>query len=203
MDIYVTGGGNEFSIYSPELRDKLYLNNKNLSFTKSDQILPSGVFESSSVVKSSDFDNDGDQDLFVGIRLIPQKYGLPANGYILENDGKGVFKNITDSIAPDLKKVGMITDASWIDFDKDGDQDIIVVGHWMPITLYTNHSGKFKKSEIKSFEKSHGWWNTIHVEDLNNDGFDDIIIGNHGLNSRFKAQKDKPITMYILSLIHI
>ena len=197
MDIYVTGGGNEFSIYSPELRDKLYINNKNLSFTKSDQILPSGVFESSSVVKTSDFDNDGDQDLFVGIRLIPQKYGLPANGYILENDGKGVFKNITDSIAPDLKKVGMITDASWIDFDKDGDQDIVVVGHWMPITLYTNHSGKFKKSEIKSFEKSHGWWNTIHVEDLNNDGFDDIIIGNHGLNSRFKAQEDKPITMYI------
>ncbi len=197
MDIYVTGGGNEFSIYSPELRDKLYINNKNLSFTKSDQILPSGIFESSSVVKASDFDNDGDQDLFVGIRLIPQKYGLPANGYILENDGKGIFKNITDSIAPDLKKVGMITDASWIDFDKDGDQDIIVVGHWMPITLYTNHSGKFKKSEIKSFEKSHGWWNTIHVEDLNNDGFDDIIIGNHGLNSRFKAQEDKPITMYI------
>ena len=197
MDIYVTGGGNEFSIYSPELRDKLYINNKNLSFIKSDQILPSGVFESSSVVKASDFDNDGDQDLFVGIRLIPQKYGLPANGYILENDGKGVFKNITDSIAPDLKKVGMITDASWIDFDKDGDQDIIVVGHWMPITLYTNHSGKFKKSEIKNFEKSHGWWNTIHVEDLNNDGFDDIIIGNHGLNSRFKAQEDKPITMYI------
>ena len=197
MDIYVTSGGNEFSIYSPELRDKLYINNKNLSFTKSDQILPSGVFESSSVVKTSDFDNDGDQDLFVGIRLIPQKYGLPANGYILENDGKGVFKNITDSIAPDLEKVGMITDAGWIDFDKDGDQDIIVVGHWMPITLYTNHSGKFKKSEIKNFEKSHGWWNTIHVEDLNNDGFDDIIVGNHGLNSRFKAQEDKPITMYI------
>ena len=105
--------------------------------------------EFATVVKASDFDNDGDQDLFVGIRLIPQKYGLPANGYILENDGEGIFKNITDSIAPDLKKVGMITDASWIDFDKDGDQDIIVVGHWMPITLYTNHSGKFQKSEIK------------------------------------------------------
>jgi len=197
VDIYVTSGGNESSIYSPELRDRLYFNNKNFSFIKSDQILPGGTFESSSVVKNIDFDNDGDQDLFVGTRLIPQKYGIPANGYILENNGNGVFKNITDSIAPGLKNIGMITDGGWIDFDKDGDKDLVVVGHWMPITLFENQSGLLKKSNVISFEKTNGWWNSLLIDDLNQDGYDDLIIGNHGLNSRFHATKEKPITMYI------
>ena len=110
QDLYVSSGGNEYSIYSPELRDRLYFNVNN-NFIKSDQILPAGLFESSSVVKNLDFDLDGDEDLFVGTRLVPQKYGLPSNGYLLENDGYGNFKNVSDLIAKDLKEVGMITDA--------------------------------------------------------------------------------------------
>ena len=147
LDLYVTSGGNEFSMYSPELRDRLYFNNKN-SFYKSDQILPAGLFESSSVVKNFDIDNDGDQDLFVGTRLIPQKYGLPSNGYLLENDGEGNFINLTDSIAPELNKIGMITDASFIDYENDGDSDLLVVGHWMPIILLENNNGILKIKKI-------------------------------------------------------
>ena len=94
------------------------------------------MFESSSVVKNYDYDNDGDQDLFVGTRLVPQKYGMPSNGYILNNDGKGNFTNVSNLIAPELNKIGMITDAEWTDYDMDGDIDIILVGHWMPITLF-------------------------------------------------------------------
>ena len=196
LDLYVASGGNEYSIYSPELRDRLYYNVNN-NFIKSDQILPSGLFESSSVVKNYDFDLDGDEDLFVGTRLIPQKYGLPSNGYLLENDGFGNFKNVSDIIAKDLKEVGMITDADFFDYDSDGDFDLILVGHWMPITLLENRDGKFYFKNIDAFENSNGWWNSIEVNDLNNDGLLDLVIGNHGENSRFRATKSKPITMYI------
>ena len=178
------------------MRDRLYFNVNN-NFIKSDQILPSGLFESSSVVKNYDFDLDGDDDLFVGTRLIPQKYGLPSNGYLLENDGFGNFKNVSDVIAKDLKEVGMITDADFFDYDSDGDFDLILVGHWMPITLLENRDGKFYFKNIDAFENSNGWWNSIEVNDLNNDGLLDLVIGNHGENSRFRATKSKPITMYI------
>ena len=155
------------------------------------------MFESSSVVKNYDYDNDGDQDLFVGTRLVPQKYGMPSNGYILNNDGKGNFTNVSNLIAPELNKIGMITDAEWTDYDMDGDIDIILVGHWMPITLFENIDGSYKMKDVKSFDKTNGWWNVLHVEDLNFDGYDDLIIGNHGTNSRFSASESKPISMYI------
>lgn len=196
LDLYVTSGGNEYSIYSPELRDRLYINKNNI-FKKSDQILPAGLFESSSVVKNLDFDLDGDQDLFVGTRLIPQKYGLPSNGYLLENDGDGTFKNVSDNIAKDLKEIGMITDADLFDYDSDGDLDLILIGHWMPITLLENRNGKFYFKKVEAFENSNGWWNTITINDLNDDGLLDIVIGNHGENSRFRASESKPISMYI------
>ena len=169
------------------MRDRLYYNVNN-NFTKSDQILPSGLFESSSVVKNYDFDLDGDEDLFVGTRLIPQKYGLPSNGYLLENDGFGNFKNVSDEIAKDLKEVGMITDADFL-IMTDGDFDLILVGHWMPITLLENRDGKFYFKNIDAFENSNGWWNSIEVNDLNNDGLLDLVVGNHGENSRFRATK--------------
>jgi len=196
LDLYVTSGGNEFSVYSTELRDRLYFNKKNY-FIKSEQILPAGLFESSSVVKNIDIDKDGDQDLFIGTRLIPQKYGLPSNGYILENDGEGNFINVTDSIAPDLNKIGMITDASFIDYENDGDSDLLVVGHWMPIKLLENNNGIFKVKKIDKLDNTNGWWNTIKVQDINGDGFDDFIVGNHGNNSRFRASLTKPISMYV------
>ena len=178
------------------MRDRLYFNVKN-NFIKSDQILPAGLFESSSVVKNLDFDLDGDEDLFIGTRLVPQKYGLPSNGYLLENDGYGNFKNVSDLIAKDLKEVGMITDADFFDYDSDGDSDLILVGHWMPITLLENRDGNFYIKNIDAFESSYGWWNSIEFNDLNNDGLLYLVIGNHGENSRFRATKSKPITMYI------
>ena len=196
LDLYVTSGGSEFSVYSTELRDRLYFNKKNY-FIKSEQILPAGLFESSSVVKNIDIDKDGDQDLFVGTRLVPQKYGLPSNGYILKNDGKGNFIDETNSVAPDLNKIGMITDASFIDYENDGDNDLLVVGHWMPIRLLENNNGVFKIKKLDELDKTNGWWNTIEVQDINNDGLEDFIVGNHGNNSRFRASLSKPISMYV------
>ena len=195
-DLYVASGGNEFSVYSPELRDRLYFNNK-LEFTKSNQILPGGSFSSSSVVIKNDFDSDGDYDLFVGSRLVPQKYGIPASSYILRNEGDGSFVNMSDSIAPSLKDLGMVTDAKWFDYDRDNDLDLVIVGHWMPVTIFKNDNNIFTKTIQKNLLNSNVWWNTIHVSDLNNDGFEDLIVGNQGKNSRFRSSVNKPLRMYV------
>jgi hypothetical protein len=198
LDLYVACGGNEFPESSSALSDRLYLNNGKGRFVKSDQVLPAGKYESTSCVRAEDFDGDGVIELFVGIRLKPFLYGVPVNGYLLENDGKGNFRDVTDEIAPELKNVGMIRDMQWVDVDKDGDKDIIVAGDWMPVRIFINDHGKFnEKTDAFGTEKTNGWWNCITAVDLDKDGDMDFIAGNHGLNSRFKASELKPVSMYV------
>ncbi|MCK5369637.1 MAG: VCBS repeat-containing protein, partial [Cyclobacteriaceae bacterium] len=169
LDLYVASGGNEFNPSVPEMNDRLYFGHGNFEFTLVRQTLPAEKFESSSVVEPSDFDGDGDIDLFVGIRLKPYFYGEPNNGYILENDGTGIFTNISDAIAPGLENIGMITDAKWTDLDNDEDLDLILVGEWMPIMIFINNNGTFRYNE-NLFQNSNGWWNVIETVDLNGDG---------------------------------
>lgn len=194
LDLYVTSGGNEFSASASQLRDRLYFNQGNNQWLKSEQLLPAGMYENTSCVEATDYDQDGDLDLFVGARIRPFLIGVPVTGFILENDGKGKFKNVTYEIAPELKNIGMITDAKWIDFDNDKDQDLVVVGDYMPISVFKNEDGKFVKTII---EKSNGFWTCLEVADIDNDMDLDLVLGNHGLNSRFKASPNRPIRMYI------
>jgi enediyne biosynthesis protein E4 len=198
LDLYVTSGGSEFSSVSMALIDRLYLNDGKGNYIKSSQMLPTGSPESSSTIIANDFDGDGDMDLFVGIRLKAGAIGIPQNGYLLENDGKGNFKNVTSEIAPELLNIGMISDAVWADYDGDGDDDLMIVGEWMSIRLFNNDNGIFKEvtSQI-GLNNTFGWWNTIQAKDLNGDGHVDYVLGNHGLNSRFRTSKEKPITCYI------
>ena len=197
LDLYVCSGSSEFSNSATALNDRLYLNDGKGNYTKQDAILPAGRFESTSVVRPHDFDGDGDIDLFVGVRLRPFLYGVPGNGYLLENDGTGKFSNITDQIAPDLNSLGMITDADWADMDGDGDSDLVIVGEWMAPQLFVNENGIFEKSSVTGITEYLGWWNTLLIKDLNGDDLPEMILGNHGLNSRFKASMDKPITLYV------
>lgn len=198
IDLYVASGGNELPSSSSALSDRLYLNDGKGHFRKSDQILPAGKYESTSCVQAADFDNDGIMELFVGIRLIPFHYGLPSNGYILDNDGNGHLINISDKVAPGLKNLGMITDMKWADIDGDGDLDMIIVGDWMPITIFINNNGLFtNETETFGLNNTQGWWHTLLAKDLNADGKIDFVLGNHGLNSQFKATPDKPVTMYV------
>ena len=199
QDLYVASGGNEFPSSSIELIDRLYINDGKGNFSLSGQILPTTKFESTSCVKAADYDGDGDQDLFVGIRLQPFLYGIPVNGYILRNDGAGRFENVSGQIAPGLEKIGMITDAAWSDYDVDGDPDLIITGEWMPITIFRNDNGKFAKVEDAKMglENSRGWWNCVQAADFNKDGRPDFVVGNHGWNSRFKASADRPLIMFI------
>lgn len=196
QDLYVTSGGNEFPASSSALIDRLYINNGQGQFELSQQVLPTSRFESTACVRAADFDKDGDQDLFVGIRLRPFLYGVPVNGYLLENDGTGKFKNITTKIAPELSNFGMITDAIWIDMDDDEDMDLIVVGEWTPITFFKNENGVFQQTDM-GISNAKGWWHCIQSGDFNNDGRPDFVIGNHGLNSRFRASKNAPLVMYV------
>ena len=197
-DLYVASGSNEVSNSSSSLADRLYFNSSGGKLVKSDQILPANQFESTSTVKPADYDLDGDIDLFVGVRSIPFFYGLPASGFMLQNDGKGNFTDVTSKSLPALKNIGMITDAAWFDFDNDKDEDLILAGEYMAIRIFQNNAGKFTEiSKNAGFENTNGWWNSIEIADLNADGYKDIVIGNHGLNSRFRASQNKPIDLYI------
>ncbi|NOY36123.1 MAG: VCBS repeat-containing protein [Chlorobi bacterium] len=198
LDLYVASGGNEFPLSSSALSDRLYINNGKGHFIKSGQILPAGKYESTSCVRAADFDQDGIMELFVGIRLMPFAYGVPVNGYLLENDGKGHFTNVTSQIAPELKNVGMIRDMLWEDVDGDGDKDMIVAGDWMPLKVFVNDKGTFKENKAAfAPEKTEGWWNCLAAGDFDNDGDVDFVAGNHGLNSRFQASPEKPVSMYV------
>ena len=197
-DLYVASGGNEFPSSSSALIDRLYLNDGTGRFSKSPQMLPVAEYISTSCVQPEDFDNDGDLDLFAGARLRPFAYGIPVNGYLLENDGKGNFSDVTGKRAPELRGIGMITDMTWADVDKDGDPDMVIIGDWMPVKIFINNNGNFKdESEAYGLLNTEGWWQTIVSRDLNNDGNIDFILGNHGLNSFFKASVNKPVTMYV------
>lgn len=197
QDLYVCSGGNEFSPNSSDLIDRLYINNGKGNFSRSPQVLPSFIFESSSCVTAGDYDADGDQDLFVGVRLKPLSYGDPCKGYILQNNGKGIFTDVTATVAPSLKEAGMVTDAEWFDYDKDNRPDLVITGEYMPIKILHNDGGKLTEvTEAAGLSKTNGWWNRLTIADVNNDGYPDIVAGNHGLNSRFKASAEKPVTLY-------
>lgn len=197
LDLYVASGSNELPESSSALADRLYINDGKGHFKKSDQILPAGKFESTACVRPADFDKDGVTELFVGIRFRPFLYGVPVNGYILENDGKGHFKNVTSQIAPELLKVGMIRDMQWADVDGDGNLDMIIAGDWMPLKVFLNKNGKFEESKDAFSEKTEGWWNCIATGDFNDDGYIDFVAGNHGLNSRLRASSEKPVELYV------
>lgn len=196
MDLYVGSGGYEFNENDPALQDRLYLNDGKGSFSKKENALPQ-LFTSKSCVKAGDIDGDGDMDLFVGGRVVPGKYPVSPGSFLLLNDGKGNFTNATNTVAPGLKNIGMVTDALWIDINKDGRNDLIVVGEWMPIKVFINRD-KVLKDESGNYIKfaSSGWWNKIYADDFDGDGDKDLVIGNIGLNTQFHSNEREPLQLY-------
>lgn len=196
-DLYVTSGGNEFPSTSSALRDRLYINDGSGIFSKSHQFLPIARYENSSCVSAADFDQDGDIDLAVAIRAKPFLYGIPVNVYILANDGQGKFSNITEVVAPSLIEKGLITDLIWEDMNGDAYPELLVAGEWTPLSIMVNQQGKLIESSESNLNAKAGFWSCIITSDLDNDGDMDIIAGNHGLNSRFKASSKQAITMHV------
>ena len=193
LDLYVVSGSNEFEKSVEMYQDRLYINDGKANFSRSNG-LPK-MTASGSCVKASDYDGDGDLDLFVGGRLIPQQYPKNPESYLLQNNG-GKFTDVTLDVAKDLRNVGMVTSAVWTDYDQDKDLDLIVVGEWMPIIIFENNKGKFAKKESGGLDNTDGWWSRIEAIDLDNDGDEDLVVGNIGLNHKFKADEDKPLHVY-------
>jgi hypothetical protein len=192
LDLYVAAGGNEEPSGSEFHQDRLYINN-NGNFTEG--TLPE-MRTSNSCVKAADFDGDCDFDLFVGGRQLPGKYPHPTSSHILTNDG-GKLADVSTDIAPGLSNIGMVTDALWTDFDKDGDDDLVMVGEWMPITVFLNTNGKFTDAtEEVGLAHTTGWWNTIEQADMDADGDLDLIAGNLGTNIKYQASEEEPFTVY-------
>ncbi|HVE78913.1 MAG TPA: VCBS repeat-containing protein, partial [Gemmatimonadaceae bacterium] len=196
-DLYVVSGGSEFSEMAPALQDRLYLNDGRGAFRKAVGHLPPEAI-SGSRVTAADFDGDGDADLFVGGRAVPWRYGEDPRSTLLVNDGRGRFTDVTDQAAPELARVGMVTDAAWRDVDADGRLDLVVVGEWMPITIFRNTGrGRLARLDTPGLAKSHGWWNRVVAGDFTGDGRVDFVVGNLGLNSRLQASETEPTTMYV------
>lgn len=193
-DLYVVSGGYEYKNNDQLLQDRLYRNHGNGNFEKAS--LPK-MLSSGSCVRPADIDQDGDFDLFVGGRIVPGSYPQSPHSYLLINDGKGNYSVASDSIAPELQKIGMVTDALWMDVNQDQQQDLIVVGEWMPIKVFINDKGKLEdKSEIYFQPNTEGWWNCVLAADFDNDGDQDLVAGNFGMNNQFKASQDQPVSLY-------
>ena len=199
LDLYVVSGSNEYPEGSPELQDRLYLNDGLGNFKKLKTGLPS-LSESGSCVVSGDYDGDGDLDLFVGGRQKPGKYPLPVASRILRNDsspGKVIFTDVTSGIAPVLNNIGMVTDALFADIDGDGKQDLIIVGEWMPVRIFKNTGNAFEEiTSLSGLDQESGWWNCVTAGDFDKDGDIDLVAGNVGLNYRYKANKKYPFEIY-------
>ncbi len=162
QDLYVVSGGyHSFSPNDSRLQDRLYLNDGGGNFKKMENALPE-MLSSKSCVRVSDINSDGYPDLFVGGRVVPGRYPEVPESAILINDGEGHFTNQTKSIAPALERMGMVTDASWIDINKDGNPDLIVVGEWMPVMIWINNKGKLEdKTSVFCEKPLYGWWNKL------------------------------------------
>ncbi|MEY3648324.1 MAG: hypothetical protein RLZ13_1209 [Bacteroidota bacterium] len=196
-DLFVTSGGNESGFGSPDLADRLYLNDGRGNFTKGFHTGLAGVFGSSAFVVPMDINADGALDLVVGGRLVPFTYGAPADSQLWINDGKGNFTEQSTTLAPGLKALGMVTDAKVLDYDGDGLQDLVVVGEWMAPTFFKNTGKKLEKMTLPGMENLKGWYRTLEVGDFNADGKPDLALGNQGLNTRMKGSATSPIRMYL------
>ena len=192
-DLLVASGGNEFISGIP-LKPRLYIN-KNGSLIK-DSLEFNGIEINASKITANDFDKDGDFDVVITSNQLPSKYGKTPKQYFFINEGNGKFKDVTDAVAPELRLVGNVKDMEWSDVNGDGLEDLIVVGHWMPISIFINDGKKLSLQHSKELQDSNGWWNSILILDVDNDGDQDFVCGNWGTNTKFKASIEHPITLY-------
>ena len=196
-DLYVVSGGNEFSGEDDALQDRLYINDGKGNFHRDLAALPRFA-ESGSVAIPADFNGDGHTDLFVGRRAVAGQYGLTPHSYLLQNDGAGHFTDVTREKAPALGDAGMVSSAAWIDYDNDGQLDLVVVGEWMPVRIFRQESGRFvDRTASAGLAGTEGWWSTVSAVDVNGDGRKDLVLGNLGLNSYIHASAKEPARLYV------
>jgi hypothetical protein len=194
LDLYIVSGSNESDATSSDYQDRLYINDGKGNFKLAKDVLPV-TSASGSCVRAADFDKDGDLDLFVGGRVVPGSFPLPAESYLLKNEN-GKFINVAEAVCPELRQAGLVTDAVWTDFNSDGSTDLIIVGEFMPITLFRNDGDKLMRVDDTDIEQVKGWWNSIVTGDFDSDGDTDYIVGNLGSNNAFQVTPNHPVKVF-------
>ncbi|MFP4091569.1 MAG: VCBS repeat-containing protein, partial [Cyclobacteriaceae bacterium] len=190
LDLLVGHGGNEGKLSDGRYHLRYYENDGSGNFSLNVESTPP-VRGSMSVIETADFNYDGYPDIFVGGRLVPGSYGLIPASHLLLNRGDGSWQDVTTR---EIGQLGMVTAAGSMDIDGDQDIDLIVVGEWMPVTIFENTPEGLKK---KTIGDTPGWWSALQIADLDRDGDEDIILGNWGLNSKFQASREKPLRLYV------
>jgi hypothetical protein len=191
-DLYVVSGGNQFDDGKKELADHFYLNDGKGKFILSDNLIPT-ILKNKSSIAITDFDKDGDNDIFVAGISDAKQYGIPQPSYLLINNGKATF-SIADPSIIQLDNLGMVTSAFFADINKDGWNDLVVAGEWMPVKIFINKNGSFKETIVAA---STGLWQTLYPTDINGDGAIDFLAGNWGHNTKLYAGKNGPVKLYV------
>ena len=198
-DLYTVSGSYEIPPGHAVAQDRLFINNGKGKFQQSTTLLPKEM-TNGSCVRAADFDKDGDMDLFVGGRVVSGAYPTNPKNFIFKNAG-GKFIDVTKQLCPQLENFGMITDALWSDFDKDGKVDLVLTGEWMPVTFLKNTGNSFVSINKTTGISQHlGWWNSLASGDFDNDGDIDYVAGNLGLNSNYVASANETMTLYAKDL---
>ena len=197
LDLYIGGGGyHNFSDVDQALQDRFYLNDGVGNFTWVQDGLPE-KFVSTGAVAEADINDDGFTDLFVGGFVVPGRYPEIPESAILINDGSGKFVDQTSEICPEIQQIGMVSDVHWVDLDGDGNKELCIAGHWMPLSIFSKSNGKLVEVTGQYFDGSYsGLWNVLLLEDINSDGRIDLIAGNLGENAQIKATFDQPAELY-------
>ncbi len=195
LDLYVVSGGNEFDIQSSYYADRLYINDGKGNFSRKIAPALQQNRKSGKAVAALDFDKDGDLDLLVGNRMIPKNYPKHDSSVLYENVN-GTLQDKTSELAPEFQDFGIINDILVTDIDQDGWEDILAVGEWSSPAVFRNKQGKFERDQNIDAFKDSGWWFSAIETDVNKDGLPDYVLGNAGLNLKFKASSKKPFKVY-------
>ncbi|HLP95445.1 MAG TPA: VCBS repeat-containing protein [Saprospiraceae bacterium] len=198
QDLFVVSGGFDAPAQGRDKlwQNRLYLNDGKGNFSKANGAVPSTVGDIGLRVVAHDYDNDGDADLFVGGRLVPDKWPLTPRSLILRND-RNKLTDVTEEVGGDFARCGMVTDLAWADLDKDGQAELVAVGEWMPVSVFKLNGGKLSNvTEQMGLGQSNGLWCSLQLADVDQDGDSDLITGNFGINTRFTTSPDAPFSCY-------